>query len=178
MITLAHIPVAWPLKNTLYNTDVVFCEKPSLHLRIMFKDGKNDFYSEGAERIVAARLGRGAYCPVEFTQNYFCFLGSGYNGYLVPSCLPNARPNPLKNLLYPAALEDLRRLLTDLGHDSRLYGEHSGKRGGATSAVENGMDMETLQRFGRWRSPSVPAKYVDLGTSARIAMSKVLQKKF
>ena len=96
----------------------------------MFKDGKNDFYSEGAERIVAARLGRGAYCPVEFTKNYFCFLGSGYNGYLVPSCLPNARPNPLKNLLYPAALEDLRRLLTDLGHDSRLYGEHSGKRGG------------------------------------------------
>ena len=144
----------------------------------MFKNGKNDYYSEGAERIVAANLEEPTYCPVNFTQNYFMFLGGSYNGYLVPVSQPNFSPDPKKGLHYSLALEDLRRLLTELGYDGKLYGEHSGKRGGASAAVENGLDMESLQRLGRWRSTSVPAKYVDLATSSRIEMSKMLQKKF
>ena len=61
-------------------TDVIFADSPSRHLRIMFKNGKNDYYSEGAERIVAANLEEPTYCPVNFTQNYFMFLGGSYNG--------------------------------------------------------------------------------------------------
>ena len=158
-------------------TDVLFAEKPSLHLRVMFKDGKNDYYSEGAERVVAANPQEPRYCPVQLTQNYFEFLGGGFNGFLVPSCLPNTGPDPSKSVPYNGALEDLRNLLNDLGHDGKRYGEHSGKRGGATVAVENGMDMETLKRFGRWRSADVPSKYVDLGTKSRIEMSKLLQRR-
>ena len=127
---------------------------------------------------MAANPAENRYCPVALTQNYFVYLGSGFNGYLVPLCGPTGQANPEKAVLYPTALEDLRKVLTELGHDGRLYGEHSGKRGGATAAVANGMDMETLKRLGRWRSPNVPAKYVDLGANARIDMSKLLQKKF
>ena len=95
----------------------------------------------------------------------------------MPSCLPNTGPDPSKSVPYNGALEDLRNLLNDLGHDGKRYGEHSGKRGGATVAVENGMDMETLKRFGRWCSADVPSKYVDLGTKSRIEMSKLLQRR-
>ena len=159
-------------------TDVLFADSPGLHLRILFKGGKNDQYSEGAERIVAANSEEPRYCPVKFTQIYFMYLGAGYNGFLVPSSSPNFSPDPLKAVPYTGALEDLRHLLNDLGHDGKLFGEHSGKRGGATAAAENGMDMDTLKRFGRWQSTSMPAKYVDLATTSRIQMSKLLQKKF
>lgn len=163
--------------NYLLLLDIRFSESPSPHLRVMFKDGKNDYYSEGAERVVAANTWEPRYCPVKLTQNYFEFLGGRFEGFLVPSCLPNSSPNPAKSVPYNGALEDLRSLLSELGHDAKRYGEHSGKRGGASMAVENGMDMETLKRFGRWRSAAVPSKYVDLGTQARIQMSQILQKK-
>ena len=159
-------------------TDVKFVDSPSKHLRILFKGGKNDLYTEGAERIVAANPDEPFCCPVRFTENYFRFLGGSYDGYLVPVGRPDYTPDPTKPLHYSLALEDLRRLLTDLGYDGKLFGEHSGKRGGASAAVGNGMDMETLQRLGRWRSTTVPAKYVDLDTNSRIEMSKKLQKKF
>ena len=127
---------------------------------------------------MAANTEEPFYCPVNFTRNYFMFLGAQFNGFLVPSSRPNFLPDPLKNVPYSGALEDLRKLLTELGHNGKLYGEHSGKRGGASAAAENGMDMETLKRFGRWQSTTMPAKYVDLATSSRIEMSKLLQKKF
>lgn len=161
----------------LTRADVRFGTSPSPHLKLLFKGGKNDFYSEGADRIVASNSYEPCYCPVIFTKNYFEFLGYNFDGFLVPACLPNARPNPLKTVPYNGALDDLRTLLNELGYDGKHYGEHSGKRGGATAAVENGMDMDTLKRLGRWRSATIPSKYVDLGTGARIEMSKLLQKR-
>ena len=74
-------------------------------------------------------------------------------------------------------MEDLRNLLETLGIEGR-YGEHSGKRGGASQAAENGMPAATLKRLGGWKSDFVPQKYVDLTVRSRIEMSKMLQKKF
>ena len=155
---------------------VKFVQKPSLHLNITFKGGKNDLYSEGSERIVAADEPRPSYCPVVLTQNYFIFLGAGYSGYLVPASTPSFKPNPDKQVPYNGALEDLRALFTTLGIEGR-YGEHSGKRGGSTQAVENGMSFSQLKRLGGWRSDAMPAKYVDQSVSSRIKISKILQKK-
>ena len=141
------------------------------------KGAKNDQYSEGSERIVAAFLDEERYCPVNLTRNYFQFLGSGFSGYLVPASRPNFLPDPSKSVPYTGALEDLRRLLDDLGHDGKLFGEHSGKCGGSTQAAENGMDMETLKRLGGWRSTAMPAKYVDLAINSRIELSRRMQKR-
>ena len=157
--------------------DVRFGTSPSPHLKLLFKGGKNDFYSEGADRIVASNSYEPCYCPVIFTKNYFEFLDYNFDGFLVPACLPNACPNPLKTVPYDGALDDLRTLLNELGNEGKHYGEHSGKRGSATAAVENGMDMDTLKCLGHWRSATIPSKYIDLGTGARIEMSKLLQKR-
>jgi hypothetical protein len=160
----------------LQRIDVSFRDLPSPHLSVLFKDGKNDQYSEGAECIVPAFPEEERYCPVNFTKKYFQFLGTGFTGFLVPSCRPNLLPDPLKPLSYSGALDDLRHLLNELGYDGKLFGEHSGKRGGSTQAVENGMDLETLKRLGGWRSSTMPAKYVDLAVKTRIEMSKKLQR--
>jgi hypothetical protein len=161
----------------LCRNDVRFGNVPSPHLRVLFKGGKNDQYSEGSERVVAAFIDEERYCPVNLTRNYFQFLGSGFSGYLVPASRPNFLPDPSKSVPYNGALEDLRRLLDDLGHDGKLFGEHSGKRGGSTQAAENGMDMETLKRLGGWRSTAMPSKYVDLAINSRIQLSRRMQQR-
>ena len=160
---------------SLKREQVSFVHQPSLHLKVSFHDGKNDLYSEGSERIVAADDQNPRYCPVRLTQNYFEFLGSGYNGFLVPASNPKFLADPNKHVPYNGALEDLRNILSVLGVQGR-FGEHSGKRGASTQAVENGMPLSDLQRLGGWRSDAMPAKYADKSVSNRIKISKLLQK--
>jgi hypothetical protein len=161
---------------SLKRDQLKFMEDPSSHLKITFNGGKNDLYSEGSVRIVAAYDQETKYCPVQLTQNYFVFLGSGYNGYLVPSSTPNFLPNSNKPVPYSGALDDLHHLFKIRGIEGR-YGEHSGKRGGSTQAVENGMSFSELKRLRGWKSDSVPAKYIDQSVSTRFKISKLLQKK-
>ena len=113
----------------LKRQDVTYESDPSPHLKIVFKGGKNDLYSEGSERIVAANPKTGN-CPVNLTLNYFQFLGPMYSGYLDPSCTSKNTPNPEKPVSYSEARNDLKKLMNLLGYDASLYGEHSGKRGG------------------------------------------------
>ena len=158
----------------LQKKDVVYKSTPSPHLKILFKGGKNDQYSEGSERIVASNPDD-KICPVKLTINYFLFLGPTYTGYMVPSCTPKKTPNPNKAAPYSGALSDMKKLMSILGYDATLYGEHSGKRGGATAAVANGATGNQLKRLGGWRSDTMAAKYVDLSINSRISMSQLLQ---
>ena len=82
-----------------------------------------------------------------------------------------------RQLSYSTALEDLRGLLTAIGYDATLFGEHSGKRGGATAAASAGLDVDSLQRLGQWRSSRMPSRYTDLDTNQRLKLSSHLLKK-
>lgn len=159
----------------LSRNDVKYVANPSPHLRIMFKGGKNDQYTEGSERVVASNS-NAKRCPVQLTLNYFQFLGPSYHGYLVPSCTAKNFPDPNKSVPYSGALTDMKKLMNLLEYDGKLYGEHSGKRGGATTAAANGATDKQLKRLGGWRSDAMPAKYVDLSIPSRISMSELLQK--
>ena len=158
----------------LKRSDVVY-EVPTPHLKILFKGGKNNQYSEGSERIVACNPDERR-CPFKLTLSYFGFLGPVYLGYLVPSCTAKNAPNPDKPVQYSTALGDRKKLLRSLRYDADLFGEHSGKRGGATKVAANGATDKQLKRLGGWRSDAMPAKYVDLSVSSRISMSELLQK--
>ena len=59
--------------NVIPNT----LQYPSPHLRILFKGGKNDQYTEGGERVVALNPDFKC-CHVQLTLNYFRFLGPSY----------------------------------------------------------------------------------------------------
>ncbi len=69
---------------------------------------------------------------------------------------------------YCTALEDFRNLLSSLGYDPMSYGEHSGKRGGASEAASAGLSLPDLQRLGGWHSQTMPAKYTDVPVVKRI----------
>ncbi len=172
-----HTLGRWDDVIKLRRSDLQFEEEPSKHLQVTFRNGKTDMYNEGGKRIVAADISEPLFCPIQLTHHYLQFLGSAHFGFLIPACNPQGRPNQDKAASYSSCLEDLRGLLNTLGIEGR-YGEHSGKRGGASQAAENGMPAETLKRLGGWKSDSVPQRYVDLTVRSRIEMSKMLQKKF
>jgi len=154
-----------------------FRSDPSPHLLIRFAKGKNDIFSEGSERVVPSLPETPQYCPVRLTQLYLLRLGQNYFGYLIPRCSPRSgsttqtSPNPAQHLSYCTALEDFRDLLSRLGYDPMSYGEHSGKRGGASEAASAGLHLSDLQRLGGWRSQTMPAKYTDLPAEKRLFTS-------
>jgi hypothetical protein len=111
--------------------DLVFYQNPQPHLRITFRGGKNDLFSEGSERIVSSNSENSTYCPVRLTRLYLARLGEHYQGFVVPRCLSGHGqgrqiPDPVRPLSYTTCLEDFRDLLAILGHDPSRYSEHSG----------------------------------------------------
>ena len=171
-----HTLGRWSDIGKLKRSHLKFQDSPSPHLEVCFSEGKNQNFNQNELRLIAADLTEPKYCPVKLTQNYLRFLGSNHFGYLVPVCDPKGKPDQNKALSYNGCLDDLKKLLTNLGIEGR-FGEHSGKRGAATQAAENGMQMEMLKRFGGWKSDSVPVKYVDRSTASKIQMSQMLQKR-
>ncbi len=155
---------------------------PKPHLKITFRGGKTDIFKEGSERVISSNQSNPKYCPVRITQLYLKFLGQNYSGPLLPRCLGGARqskprPDPSRTLGRTTAVEDFRDILTILGYDASLYSEHSGRRGGATTAANLGMPVDDLQRLGGWRSRQMAAKYTDLNIDKRLSMSDILNKK-
>jgi hypothetical protein len=69
--------------------------------------------------------------------------------------------DPDETVAYSGALTDMKKLMDSLGFEGKLYGEHSGKRGGATTSVAHGATEKQLKRLRGWRSDAMPAKYVD-----------------
>ena len=164
----------------LTTSSLSFRSLPSDHLVVKFVGGKNDIFSEGSERVVCAHAPSSRYCPVRLTRYYLRRLGESYQGFLIPrtKTVDGALvADPVRVLSYSTGLEDLREALTRLGLNSQEYGEHSGKRGGATSAAAAGMSTEELQRFGGWRSSQMPAKYTDLNIDSRLRAASLLHKK-
>ena len=79
--------------------------------------------------------------------------------------------NPLG---YTTATEDLRKLLVTLGVPLLHFTEHSGKRGGATTAANLGMNAEDLQKLGHWKSAEMSVKYVDMSIARRIKLTEII----
>lgn len=62
---------------------------------------------------------------------------------------------------YSTALEDLKSFMALIGRNPADYGEHSGRRGGATAASEAGVSWLDLKRFGQWASDSSAQRYIE-----------------
>jgi hypothetical protein len=166
----------------LKTSDLHFFVSPKLHLKVTFRGGKTDIFKEGSERVISSNPENPKYCPVRITQLYLDFLGLDYSGTLLPRCLGGAkrekqRPDPVRTLSHTTALEDFRDILTILGYDAAIYSEHSGRRGGATTAANLGMQTDDLQRLGGWRSRQTAAKYTELNIDKRLSLSDFLNKK-
>jgi len=101
-------------------------------------------------------------CPFKITEQYLQRLGSKTCS-LQPSCDPSdrARPHPTRVVPYTRALDDLRELLDGLGYNGKDYGEHSGKRGGATESSSKGIPENEIQEQGNWTCLTTARKYIE-----------------
>ena len=104
-------------------------------------------------------------CPVSLIQDYIerLLYEAHQDGYLQPRISSvNGVQRGLWNttVSYSTALNDLKLMLTSLGYDASRYGEHSGRRGGATAASDAGVDWTDLMSHGRWKSVSTPLGYL------------------
>ena len=65
--------------------------------------------------------------------------------------------------------------IKDLGFDSKKFGLHSLRAGGATAAASAGVPDRLFKRHGRWRSETAKDGYVKDTVSARLSVSKGLK---
>ena len=103
-------------------------------------------------------------CPVILLQDYIAKLRYGdRDGYLQPRISThNGVQSGIWNttVSYSTALSDLKLFLSSLGLDPSKFGEHSGRRGGATTASDAGVDWPDLMTHGRWKSVATPLGYL------------------
>ena len=104
------------------------------------------------------------YCPVTLLQDYLARLRYGErDGFLQPKITSSQGiQSGIWNtqVSYSTALSDLKLFMASLGYDPSKFGEHSGRRGGATAASDAGVDWPDLMLHGRWRSASTPIGYL------------------
>jgi hypothetical protein len=81
---------------------------------------------------------------------------------------------PNKVVSYDNGLKDLRKLLNEIGFPGNEFGEHSGRRGGATKACESGASLEEIQFLGNWKSSKQASKYIERSVQKRIRLGNLL----
>lgn len=109
----------------------------------------------------------------KISHRYVEFLGE-HSGSLQPTCAPGYpnKPHPSRAIVYTLGLSDMRQILTSIGENGDEYGEHSGKRGGATYAAELGIIEEEIRIMGDWKDIRTARLYIDKNTPQRIKRNK------
>ena len=127
---------------------------------------KTDQMNKGSSVRVARQPAKPHACPVNITQIYIRMLRypSSCNGLMQPRISQDPeghKGDPETKLCYSRALADLKDLVSRTGRPGAEYGEHSGRRGGATAAAEAGAKWTDLKKLGRWSSDAAPQLYVE-----------------
>jgi hypothetical protein len=126
-------------------------------LVLVLRQSKTDKYSENATVVLAACPGH-KLCPVMWVKRYLkgrspgatFFTGTG-GGKPMGCALANTKPNFI-----------IKDWLKKIGvTDTRMYGSHSLRRGGCTSAMLAKVNLHTVKRHGRWKSDAVYLYMVD-----------------
>jgi integrase len=170
--------------NCLKINDVQIHQEPSLHISIQICKSKTDQNGQGDIKYLYPVTNNKYLCPVRLTQKYLdrlsLHLGAGhrYQGYLQPRVHRDVKRNmqipiPDKLICYSTSLEESKALLGKLGILGR-FGEHSGRRGGASAAAQNGASIQEVQVLGNWKSSSCAQKYVEQTASQKEKISRLL----
>ena len=166
----------WSEVSELRMEDIKFTNTGMI---IYIKRSKTD--QVGSGDYVRINMTEEDHCPVEITRLYIYKLNYGTeNGYLQPQIRTYKDGSQAgvwhKKLGYSTALEDLKSYMAMIGRDPANYGEHSGRRGGATTASEAGVSWLDLKRHGRWASDSSAQRYVDQASKRTSAVPAALAK--
>ena len=93
--------------------------------------------------------------------------------------MPSLKGKTVSNnvpLCFNTALCDLCKCLTKVDINLNGFGEHSGRRGGTTTAASAGASIDELMLQGRWKSEDMPRLYTENALKIRLDFAKRLAK--
>ena len=168
----------WDEVSQLTKNDLIFKgDCMDIHIR----RSKTDQHWRGATVRIARQPEDPTHCPVKITQMYITALRYEHGGQVLCSLQPRIGSNgghqrgiPGTKISYTNALQDMRDLISRTGRDGSKYGEHSGRRGGATAAAEAGVRWTDLKKHGRWASDSAPQRYVEESERSQSVVPRLL----
>ena len=135
-------------------------------MRAFAHRAKNDIYRE-SNYVYVKRLGNN-YCPVALLERYILMgdtnLSSSTALFRPVRLFKSTSEYKLYGgkLSYTRCREIIKDCLKELGLDHKMYGLHSLRSGGATSAVSNNPNLSErlLKLHGRWKSDTAKDMYV------------------
>ena len=147
------------------------------HMEIFIESSKTDQYRDGAWVVIARTSSKT--CPVAMTERYVQLAGiSGSSDLNLFRGIVRTK-NGIKlrtqgGLSYTRMRELLLEKLAHLGLDTKIYGLHSLRSGGATAAANAGVPDRLFKRHGRWRSETAKDGYVKDSVTSRLGVTAKL----
>ena len=147
----------------LKRCDFVFQD---MHVEIFIEKSKTDIYRDGHWLFLAKLDSK--LCPVKLLQKYFQLstIEENSNEFIFRGVtyFRTTRRHHLRrnnaSISYTTARECVLKALTDIGLDSKHFGLHSLRAGGATAAANLGVEDRLFKKHGRWRSDRAKDGYI------------------
>ena len=158
---------------------IKFCdiEIEETHMRLFIEKSKTDQCREGAWVYISRAYSIA--CPVTILERYLSLavFKKGSEKYLFRAVsyfrsLGRHKLRPGNSpITYSCARELILKVFKEVGLESRLFGTHSLRAGGATAAAENQVPDRLFKKHGRWRSERVKDGYVKEGLNQLLLVS-------
>lgn len=148
-------------------------------MKILIPKSKNDQVREG--HILYISRTDSHYCTVKWVEKYIedaklqeklnfvmCRLAKTKKGHNAIGCRP---------IGYTTINDDFHRFIAPVCEDinSRLYGLHSLRSGGASAAINNGVSERLVGKHGRWKSGYSRDRYLKDDKKSRLSVTKAIK---
>ena len=156
-------------------SDIVFSEGS---MKVHITSSETDQYRLGNSVLVARTSS--ATCPVAMLERYFAAAGLHITSKekLFRGIVHKKSGECLRTsggLSYTRMRELFLKRIAELGYDSKRFGLHSLRAGGASAAANAGVPDRLFKRHGRWKSETAKDGYVKDSLSSLLSVSKKLQ---
>ena len=147
----------------------------STHLTIHLSKRKNDQFREGSQVLISRS--DEALCPVKVVEKFLAVARHDPKTTLWHRIQHTKNGQKLRKepMSYSRANKLFKEELEREGLDSKCYGLHSLRSGGATTAAAMGIPDRLLQRQGGWRSTAAKNNYINESVNSLLLVTKSMQ---
>ena len=147
-----------------------------IHLELFLETRKNDQYREG-HWIAVAAISDSPACPVRLVKTLVARVGLDGHRPLF-SAVPAGTRDPSLYGSAPISYSNMRAgmlaAFESIGLDSRLFGTHSCRSGGATLAAACSVPDRLWMEHGGWKSSRAAVGYVKTGLAKKLSVTQTM----